>query len=358
MRYFPATKLLFLVPIIYTPCSTESFAAVPNNKHMVHRFKTSIFSSDGASFSSIVETIEDPLLKKVDDVVVGPILRVANHIPAILSLSYFGLVSMVSMMMETPAMSDMLSQSPATLTSVLAGVVGTTSNAEFSKLFPTLITPSNPVFLIWPVIAATQAITLGLSAVRAALGRRDAAPPLFDQDDLTALSLSNLAATAWIIISSRISEGLLPLGSLLVLPIVPLISGFQLRRKADNNNGKSPSLLSSTLVFQLFSSFTAIASLLALTVELQHGQRLPLFSNRPELSALVFLTGYFGIISRQQKNGLIKRVVNTVAIGGILAKRISDAVGANVLLGLFGSVSFWVTGFIAAMATTQLFSGD
>lgn len=263
---------------------------------------------------------------------------------------------MVSMMSSS---TTMMEASPllqkATLSSVLARVVGKTSNAEFATLFPTLVTPSNPVFLIWPVIAATQLITLGVSAFFAAVGRREK-PPLFDQDDLTALSLSNLAATAWIIISSQSSKDMLPLGSLLVLPIVPLVSGYQLRRKKNqttNNNNAG-----STLVFQLFSSFTTIASLLALTVELQHGRRFPLFTNRPELSALVFLVGYFGIVSREGKNGLVKRVVNTVAIGGILAKRISDAAGANGVFGLVRSVSFWITGGIAAMAVKQLFGGD
>mmetsp|Transcript_8750 Transcript_8750/g.15897 ORF Transcript_8750/g.15897 Transcript_8750/m.15897 type:complete len:374 (-) Transcript_8750:1416-2537(-) len=372
MGYFPAATKVFVVSIISTACWTESFTAVPNTKFTLQqqqhqnqwkgisigkksntfqRVKTSIRSSESTS-SSIVEKIEDPILKKVDDVIVGPIVRVANHIPALLSLSYFGLVSMVSMMSSSAMMEAPLLQK-ATLSSVLARVVGKTSNAEFATLFPTLVTPSNPVFLIWPVIAATQLITLGVSAFLAAVGRGEK-PPLFDQDDLTALSLSNLAATAWIIISSQSSKDMLPLGSLLVLPIVPLVSGYQLRRKKNqttNSNG-------STLVFQLFSSFTTIASLLALTVELQHGQRFPLFTNRPELSALVFLLGYFGIVSREGKNGLVKRVVNTVAIGGILAKRISDAAGANGVFGLFRSVSFWITGGIAAMATKQLFGGD
>lgn len=313
-------------------------------QHHHRNVKTSILSSP----SDVVGKIEDPILKQIDAVAVGPILRVANHIPAILSLSYFGLVSMVSMMNG----GDMtMAEGPATLTSVLARVVGTTSNAEFSTLFPTLVTPSNPVFLIWPVIAATQAIALGASAFSAAVasGRRAKSSLLFDQNELTALSLSNLAATAWIIISSRASEGMLPLGSVLVLPIVPLISGYQLRRWRYET--RSPAYL----VFQLFSSFTTIASLLALSVELQHGNRFALFSNRPELSALVFLLGYFGIVSRQGKNGLVKRAVNAVAIGGILAKRVMDAVSANSLFGLLGSASFWITGSIAVMAVKQLF---
>ena len=63
-------------------------------------------------------------------------------------------------------------------------------------------------------------------------------------------------------------------------------------------------------------------------------------------------------MSREGNNGPVKRVVNTVAIGGILAKRISDAAGVNDIFALLRSVSFWITGVIAAMATKQLIGDD
>lgn len=292
------------------------------------------------SVENVVDKIENPFLRKADKILLQPIVRIANHIPTLFSLYYFGLVSMVSMM-STEGM--IMNQGPATFASVITKIVGKTSNAEFSSFFPTYVTPANFVFFIWPVIAATQLISLSFSLIFAALDRK----PIFNQDELTALSLSNFAATSWIIVSSQASPGMLPLGSALVLPLVPLISGFPLRRK------KLEAL--SNLVFQTFSSFTSIASLLALAVELQHGRRgLSIFWGRPELSALVFLSGYFGIVSRSA-NSVVKRIVNTVAIVGILSKRIVDASGP---LELITSVSFWVTSYIASLATKKLFRGD
>lgn len=341
----------------------SSFAVTNTNQsfHFCYRQtqKSKIMNVRAAGVtSSIVEKIEDPILPIVDSKLIGPIIRISNHLPAFLSLFYFGLVSMVSMMSKVGSTMMMDNQTakmvPTTLSSVLTKFVGTTSNAEFSSFFPTLVTPANPVFLVWPLIAAAQVINLSISTIFAALKENS----LFSQNDLSALSLSNLVATSWIIISSQSSEGKLPIGSFLVLPIVPLVSGYQLRRTTNSN--ESSFWISSSLVFQIFSSFTTIASLLALTVELQHGKRiLPgLFHNRPELSAIIFLLGYFGILSRREKNGPVKRVVNAVAIVGILTKRITDAANFQSLRGLFASTSFWGTIVIATLAIKQLFYND
>jgi len=301
-----------------------------------------------------VDDASSPFLNFLDRTLIGPIVRITNHIPAVLTLFYFGLVSMVSMMNGGKMNAPM---PMPTLSSVLTRFVGTTSNAEFSKLYPTLITPSNPVFLIWPIIAASQVITLSLSALLATSG----SAPLFDQNDLTTLSLSNLIATAWIIIASRTVVGdVVPIGSILVLPLVPLISGYQLRRRErervrafGEKNHKSP-LLSSDFVFQLFGSFTKIASLLALTVELQHGKRiLPfLFYNRPELSAFVFLYLYSTDILG--KGSIIKRIINAVAVAGIWSKRIADGTLGSLLF----SPSFWITSGIVVSALKQLFDSE
>lgn len=340
---------------------------------------TVLFSSSNGSTSGIindvVNTIENPILNSIDKVFVGPIVRISNHIPALLSLYYFGLISMASMMIKSGSSMDMAG--PATLSSVLTRFVGSTSNGDFSQFFPTLITPSTPIFLVWPIIAISQVLTLAASSVLATVNRR----PIFEQHELTALSLSNLLATAWIIISSQATVGMLPLGSALILPLVPLLSGYALRKKTttDNtyglgNNGISGGrkkrkrdivrTKAANFVFQLFSSFTSIASLLALTVELQHGNRLfpSLFYQKPEVSSLVFLAGYLGIVSRGRngngggKNKVVKRLVNAVAISGILAKRIMDANTApGGVMHLLTSLSFWITSLIAAQATAQLF---
>jgi len=272
MVHLTYTKIKWLA-FIYLVCWKESLVssfAVPKTKQSCYFRQTQesrIINVRAAEVSSsIVEKIEDPILPIVDSKLIGPIIRISNHVPAFLSLFYFGLVSMASMMSKVGSTMMIDNQVPTTLSSVLTKFVGTTSNAEFSRFFPTLVTPANPVFLVWPLIAAAQVITLSISTILATVKKNS----LYNQNDLSALSLSNLVATAWIIISSRSSEGILPIGSFLVLPIVPLISGYQLRR---NSNESFNRIFSSRLVFQIFSSFTTIASLLALTVELQHGKR-------------------------------------------------------------------------------------
>merc|ERR1719272_467597 len=98
-------------------------------------------------------------LKVVDSFLLGRVVRVANHVPAFASLSYFGLISMtMSMPMSAPAM--------ATLKSFVTRAVGPTTNKAFSTLFATPITPAGFVFLIWPLISLLQLVTLTLSALR------------------------------------------------------------------------------------------------------------------------------------------------------------------------------------------------
>ena len=99
-------------------------------------------------------------------------------------------------------MTQMMAQQPsmmATFRAVITRAVGPTSNAMFSAMFSTLATPASFVFLIWPVIGALQLLTVLFSALR--IG-----PPL-KQNELSALSLANVCATAWLIISSNSLAG-------------------------------------------------------------------------------------------------------------------------------------------------------
>jgi len=52
-----------------------------------------------------------------------------------------------------------------TLQNVLLKTVGATTNAEFAALFLTLVIPANFVFLVWPLIAFLQLITVTVSAL-------------------------------------------------------------------------------------------------------------------------------------------------------------------------------------------------
>mmetsp|Transcript_29480 Transcript_29480/g.43703 ORF Transcript_29480/g.43703 Transcript_29480/m.43703 type:complete len:281 (-) Transcript_29480:91-933(-) len=195
----------------------------------------------------------DATLKITDDTFLSRIIRIGNHIPAFGSIAYFGLISMASMM----GMSS-VGDTPGTLTYALTKFVGSTTNSAFSAFFPSFITPPNFIFLIWPFISVVQLGTVAISAL-------SPGKPVLSQDDLTSLSAANVAATGWLIVSSRASAEVLPLGSFLVLPLVPILSAFPLRRKdEDKVSGASAStaLTLRNFVFQVYSSFTTIAAFL------------------------------------------------------------------------------------------------
>eukprot|EP00557_Chaetoceros_sp_GSL56_P001444 CAMPEP_0176498606 /NCGR_PEP_ID=MMETSP0200_2-20121128/12420_1 /TAXON_ID=947934 /ORGANISM="Chaetoceros sp., Strain GSL56" /LENGTH=351 /DNA_ID=CAMNT_0017896843 /DNA_START=70 /DNA_END=1122 /DNA_ORIENTATION=+ len=245
-----------------------------------------------------------------DKTILSRIIKVANHAPALLSLIYFGVVSMASMM----GMGPMTPNSEATLSSVLTRTVGPTSNAAFAALFPTLVTPASFVFLVWPLISLLQLITLSISALLP--GKEE----ILTQDDLTALTLANLCSSAWLFASSNAQPGKLPLASSLILPLVPIFSGYTLRSE--------PNYI--LWANQIYCSFTTLASILAFTVEVQYGGRLPLVGKvGPELAGIVFLGLYsLSSLAVAKKTGA-KRFVNFTALSGILYKRIFDALGAG-----------------------------
>ena len=292
--------------------------------------------------------------RSVDNLVISRAVRLSNHAAALTSLAYFGLVSSTMQLPKMPM--------AATLTSVITRRVGPTTNAAFAQYFSTLVTPASYVFLIWPFIAATQAITLAVSILRPgfkddagpqtaaeaanSLGRGD---PLA-QSDLAALSLANAAATAWLFTSSNALPGALPLASVLILPFVPLFAAYPLRNPQPTTNKFYD------FVFQVFSSFTTIASSLALTVELQHGGRIPLLASRPEVCGLVFLGCLARLISLPNRS-LPRRAVTTLALSGVLARRLAS-VGVGGLAGLVLSPTFVGAAGLFGWSLAKLFQVD
>lgn len=294
-----------------------------------------------ASSSSTGETSKCPItkfghnvenkLKGFDTKVMTLIIRIMNHLPAAATLGYFAIVSMASMNMGP------LCSSPSSLPCALTQQVGSTTNEVFAKLFPTLVTPASFVFLIWPLIALLQTITLSISALA------PTSDEILSQADLSALSLANLAATAWLIVSSN-TTNIPPLASILILPLVPIFSGFSLR------NSPKYVLWSN----QIFSSFTTIATCLAFAIELQHGGRIPLIGSVPaEVAGVVFLALYSTFSLAVQKKSGCKRLVNIFALTGILVKRVIDAMssgGIGILklltsITFLGSIGCWVWSF-------------
>jgi hypothetical protein len=268
----------------------------------------------------------------------GPIawiLRLGNHAPAAMSLAFFGLVSMSSMMPGVMPLEP-------TLTSVLTQRVGPTTNRLFADYFPTLVTPPPFVFLVWPTIVLVQICSLIFSALQPI--NQEA---IFTQDDLTALSLSNLAATWWLTVASQTEPGRLNVASCLILPLVPIFSGYPLRQAGEYSNESNLK----NIVFQLYSGFTVLASFLALAVELQHGGRL-LPKVPAEVAASVFIALYYYVVSRKSKSK-VRMIIQVGAIVGIMLKRISEGAAATGIHGswrLLLSVSFLGTSIVSMLA--------
>ena len=225
-----------LVPALLTACHS-----VPATTRSLSPHHTVLIRTRPCTAVAPVDTVED-VLHTIDSTALDRTIRLGNHVPALASLSYFGLISMQMGMDSAPLM--------ATLRSVLVSAVGPTTNKAFSLYFSTLVTPASFVFLIWPVIAAVQLVTVSVSALR------PKAPPL-TQSQLTALTAANVVATRWLITSSNSLPGALPVASVLLLPLVPLLSGHPLRASARGSVGLSPFYRP---VFQIFSAFTTLAS--------------------------------------------------------------------------------------------------
>jgi hypothetical protein len=327
---------LLLTPLLVS--SVAAFVAPPRITPRSAAIRTNanqkLAASRPISIADSLENVFGPIKKPG---LASRIIRVANHAPAVLSLSFFGLVSMSSMM------PGVMSVKP-TLASVLTQGVGPTTNKLFAEYFPTLVTPPGLIFLIWPTIAVVQIATLLYSALQPMKNE------VLTQDNLTALAISNLAATWWLISSSQTAPGVLTLSSFLILPLVPLFSGLPLRKETDD-----PTALNfKNCIFQLFSSFTIIASFLALAVELQHGGRL-LPKLPAEAAASVFLGLYYLVVSMKKKSK-VKKVVQAGAITGIALKRIQEGMigGAAGVGKLFLSVSFLGTLVVAIKAINRL----
>lgn len=319
--------------------SVDAFVAPKQVALRSSAIQTTICGNPGSRLNSIADAVEGAFGPSRNTGLTSRVIRVANHAPAFLSLLYFGLVSMSSMMPNVMPVKP-------TLASVLTQNVGPTTNRLFADYFPTLVTPPSFIFLVWPTIVVVQIATLVFSVLQPMKNE-----PILSQDDLTALSISNLAATRWLIVASQTAPGCLKLASCLVLPLVPLFSGYPLRKMEGSS---AMEFKFKSVIFQLYSSFTIIASLLALTVELQHGGRLPKLP--AEAAASVFLGLYFLMVSMKNKSG-IKKIVQAGAISGIAVKRVQECMARGASGGVFESlvsISFLGTLFVSFKAMQKL----
>lgn len=345
-------RLTRFIVLAILPAAVASFSLAPSRVVVpatnLVGYRSTALASDSTSDSSVPdppsqdevedwfddtqESLQENVnsgLKTIDKNVLQRTIRIGNHVPTLISLLYFTLMSMASNM---PGIS--LSPTAAALTRRL----GPVTSAEFSALFPTKVTPAKYIFYAWPLIGMVQLLTVGSSALRP--GRA-----LLSQGDLTCLSMANVGAAAWLVVSSRTLETASPLGAFLILPLIPLIVGFPLR-----NMRRTPVKTNwRNAIYQLYSSFTTIASFLALTVELQYGGRIPFLGGRGELCSAVFLSLYAFLV-RCPGQSIIKRYVNAIAMGGIVFKRLMEGLTVKNLL----SVSFFGSCGVLFLALKKL----
>ena len=341
MRNFLLLFALTVPPAVQSFSPLHSPAIISHNVKWSSRFNPKLVRVDSKSTPVLFaeKVFIDATLQKGDELLLTRLVRIASHAPTLATLLYFGLVSMTSMMGGPgPIM--------PTLSSVLTKALGSTTSAEFSGFFPTLITPPSYIFAIWPLISLVQLLTIAISALR------PSPSPLLAGADLSSLSIANLAATSWLFVSSKAAKTMLPLSAFLILPVVPIFAGFPLRTRSSGAMKAS----FDNVAFQLFSSFTTIAAFLALTVELQHGGRLAFFKGKAELSAIIFLSLYYYLVGLGGQ-GIVKKSVNVVAIVGILLKRLNAGLmtGSAGVGQLFLSVSFIGTCAVAFKALKKLF---
>lgn len=340
--FFSAVALLAL-PTAFGFVSAPKPALATFHAHAaVIPQRSSSLSVRMAAIKNLAEEVQ-PLLKKADEKILDRTIRIANHLPVLGSLLYFGLISMKSMMGAVPQASNVV-------ISAITSYVGPTSARAFSDKFPTLVTPARYVFYIWPIISAVQLVTVGISALEP---KKEA---LLSQNNLSALLLANIAATWWIVTSSNAVGAVPPLASFLILPLVPLFSGYPTRTISRTTSENAANKVESrNLIFQIYSSFTTLASLLALTVELQHGGRVPFVGGRPEVAAAIFLLSGYAAVSLPGQS-VVRKWVYAGTIGGIFWKRVAAAMvtGVSGLTSALFSVSFLGTAALALIAAKNL----
>ena len=120
------------------PKSLQRFFLNPSSRsplNSIHLSQTTTSSEDPEGSKCPVTQLGcrvTKILGRADKYFLNRFIRISNHVPALLSLSYFGLISMASMM----SMGPMAAGCDATLQNVLTKTVGATTNAEFAALFP------------------------------------------------------------------------------------------------------------------------------------------------------------------------------------------------------------------------------
>lgn len=234
----------------------------------------------------------EAVVGKADGLLLRRVMRVVNHLPAVVTLKAFA---------EAAGSSKY-------------GVDVAASTFSYSA--PSLLSVPTWIGNVWSVVCVAQIASLAKSAL-ASDGDE------VDQAGVSALAASNYAA-------AQVLGSATPLRWLVATSV---LSSFGARNNNNNNSGGGDLTVHSASS-QLMSGLTTAVAVLGVVAALP--TVVPFLGNQPELLAGIGLVAFYGLVSREG-NGLVKKVVNAAVVGGILASRVA---GGALKLSLDNIISF------------------
>jgi hypothetical protein len=262
------TSLLFCLPVAaaFAPQPHLSVRVAPS-PHLLKSVSTVAEGCDEVTGKL------DTLLEKADNLVVSRLFRVVNHAPGYVTLGY------------------------------LAKQLGSTKWGM--DIAPGALSIASPAYLAIPswtgyvlrLIVFLQAASMAKSAL--ANDTDD-----LSQADISALAVSNVAL-------GRALAG----GSAVNWAIAAIASGYGMRT---GNSGGEATI--QTMGIQLTTAVATVAAVMGAAAQLP--SLVPFLANQAELTAGIGLAAFYCLATRGG-NGKVKKVVNAVVSGGILAGRVA-----------------------------------
>lgn len=293
----------FFATLVLLPALTWAFAPVPVHRGMSVRLPPLTNKVTDAT-DDIIERAESAL-DKVDDVVVNRAMRFVDHAPVLATLFYYG---------KQAASTNMgIDAAPA----VFASAVAT----------PALLAVPTWIYYIWPAVSVIQLASVAKSAL-------DDDGNELSQGDISALAVSNICA----------AKALTSSNPLIYLALTSIVSAAPLR------GASSTDVTIHNAAFQIMSSFTAVAAILAGVAQLPTW--LPFFDGKGELTATIGVALYYLIASRDA-NTTVKKAVNAGVLGGIIWGRLATA-GIALTKSSLLSVSLLSAVYVAYVAFDSL----
>jgi len=250
-------------------------------------------------FNSNISSKIATVLKKADGLVLGRAMRFVNHAPAIVTLK-----ALLSALGSTKFGFDV---SPSVLS--IAAPAGIS--------VPTWVGYAIPVLVVSQVAAV----------IRSSLADSDE----LSQADISAIAVSNFFLSTALTSPSPTNWA-----------IAAVATGYSAR---NGKGSESPGIMN--LSTQITASITSAAAVLGIASKIP--SLIPFLAGQGEVTAIVGLFAYLGLVNREG-SGTVKKTVNALVIGGALISTISGgALNMNNLISV-GSVVTVATTYVAAIA--------